>query len=335
MDTYTFLALTSSILAAIILMGLTLHWIYTINGSRIIEETANRMKSLEPTSSAVNLKPMSPSKRISSMKTTHVKRHSKSMKGSDQLAPNIKITITVLLMLFTLVACVYIVFLVIFNVFYKEYQHKLLYILPLRMIPMSCLFVFLFKRLRGIFNGTVYSINKPIYKRTFIAGLTVYYILFIILYIVVIITVWNQAIFKLGSLLIILIAIFAGFIEVIISCTLMYIALKRLKLLRIKTINAVSNDGNDVNRESIRAINTNNALKYIANKIFISTIVAALSSQIMVITWGIESKLFVNKPPIIQINIDAIINSFCAVLSVHYYNKHYKILCRFCRMCCE
>ena len=316
MDNYTFWSLTTSIIAAFILTGLTGHWIYTIYGYNIISNKAT--KNIE-------------NARDSSMRSETGNQNNKN----DTLSSKITTTITISLVLFTLLAYIHVIIFGIHSMPKYEtqiYRSRTLYILPLRIIPLTFMYIFFYQRLKGIFSGSVYSINKPIYKRFVIFSLVLYNILLILIEISIVLSIEFGDILHYGHSIMIILCIFATTIEAILSIFLVCVALKRLySLIRAtKTVSEGESDDPRPPTTSDTRQNTSCLLKKAAAKIFLCTIIAAFSTQISVLMWAIETRLYITQPPIIRVNIDIIINALCIVLSIHYYQKQYNILCYPC-----
>ena len=312
MDAYTFWSLITSTIAAIILTSLTLHWIYMVYCIKYCTQKLT--------------------KNIANKTDSHT---------SDNISSKITNTITISLVFFTLLAYVHVI---IFG-FHSTSKHqnemfrkRTLYVLPLRIIPLTFMYVFFFERLKGIFGGSIYSINKPIYKYFFIFSLVLYNILLILIEIVIVLTVELDNMLLYGNSIILILCIIGTTIEITLSVFLVFAALKRLNALNRITVELRDMEGNTRPVSGTVVVSRNkrdNVLKTAALKIFLCTMLAAISTQILLLWWAIETRFYITQPPISRTNVDLIVNSFCIVLSVHYYDRQYKILCFPCMFCVE
>ena len=269
-------------------------------------------------------------------KNIDTESHSDSNSHSDtNMSSGITTTITLTLISFLLAPYIHVIVFSVHSI--PKYQtetfrKRTLYLLPLRTFGMTLMYVFFFKRMKGIFDCSIYSINKPIYKRFFTFSLIFYDILLTFLVVIIAITIELNDPLQYGHMIMIIICIIATTIEITLSIFLVCVALKRLNALKTVTTALSEENKNKPTSETknISKNNTNFLLKRAATKIFLCTMVAAISTQISVLSWAAETRLYITQPPIPRLNGDMIINALCVILSIHYYEKQYKRICYPC-----
>ena len=238
-----------------------------------------------------------------------------------ELRSNIRINIIMILITFTIIPIIHSILygLYILNPAYQSdiFRERLLYTIGMRAVPISLLYVFFFQRLYYIFKGSVLASNISFYIKGLIIGLSIYWIFIGSAYTAMILII-EYRILSYKSIYLALSVMAATGVEIIISTILVIIVVKRLKKLGQQT--KTEKDTKDPNY----------IIKYAAKKIFILTMTATISTQILTLIYSIRNSFNIDKPPIIEVNIDSVINAFCVILSVGYYKKEYNICCCCC-----
>ena len=311
MEKQTLYSIVISIIAAVILTGLTINWLYRVYLSKYITKFINRIQT-----------------------EIDVENDERNHDNSDDILPKIKIIMTITLILFTLQPYSYIIMFGIYSM--PEYhtrlnEKRIIYMTPLRIIPMSLVYVFFFLRLKAIFDESIYALKKRLYIVAMNTVLILYYMILIYIELMYLLTIeFNFHFNGYDKTLIVFGYIMALIAEISFSVSLTYIALQKLKQLRIKTaeISKLDKCSTYANKQET------DVLKVAANKIFILTMVAALSTQMIFAVYVLYTGSFhIQSLPVLELNLDAVINSLCVVLNMYHYKQEYNILCYPCILC--
>ena len=99
-----------------------------------------------------------------------------------------------------------------------------------------------------------------------------------------------------------------------------------IRMKRIIKLNKTDDGSNYVNDDRIQ---NGCVFKYVACKLTILYSIVFISTILGFVLTIIDARLFGS------VLIDCFINSMCLILSFNFYDKSYKKLCYFCRLCCE